>query len=299
MKPRAYKVAGGCLLFMAAVLLFISPPKITKSQPSITKYPDKSTEDDRRISKESVNNNILIRGVGNLKYRTNLLNHKPVDLIRIVAAKLPSKLPPVEEYIEQRTIENEWPKTDLYFGKNDQILHISLNKGKFQTYPLDDNAVAELQSMQGHAIVKLGYPDDLLDSGYTKEDFLTATYDRWDKYHSGNEFEYEITPVVVKITPEYKLSTSENWHLIGKEFPMILVKSGRKFYSDEGTYQTGTFTDAYKHDESIFRSWGLIPYVPIEIDGKMTLPPLGAGVSYKEPLMEAWKKRQAKSQNNR
>jgi hypothetical protein len=245
-------------------------------------------------SENGMGNNVLIRGVGNLAYRTKLLNHKTQDWIRIAAAKNSSSIPPVEEYIEQRTIENEWPNTDVYFGEHGEILHISLNKGKFETYPLDDNAIAELQSMQGHAIVKLGYPDEWLDSGYTKEDFLAATYDRWNKYHSGNEFEYEITPVVVKITPEYRLSTSQNLHLIGREFPMILVKGGRKFYSDEGTYQTGTFTDAYTHGESIFRSWGLIPYVPIEIDGKMTLPPLGAGVSYKEPLMEIWKERQKK-----
>jgi hypothetical protein len=43
----------------------------------------------------------------------------------------------------------------------------------------------------------------------------------------------------------------------------------------------------------------LDPYVPIEEDGKMVLPKIGAFAIHREPLMEAWKKRQVKSERNK
>jgi hypothetical protein len=246
-------------------------------------------------------NKLLVPGVGKISYATKRLHPKTDDWLKMVNARTTIYSAPIEAQIEARDEANAWAATEVYYGADGRILRIAINKGTFDTFPLDDVAIRDMQEIHGMAIVKIGYPDDLIESGYNNEDFIAATKDHWDRF--GTDFECEITPVVVKVVPITRTKgyseTNPYSKYMGQEFPMILVKTGRNHQRDDAGFITGTFIDEFSHSESVFRAWGLDPYVPMEEDGKMVLPKIGAFAVHREPLMEAWKKRQVKSERNK
>jgi hypothetical protein len=160
---------------------------------------------------------------------------------------------PLNAQIETRDEANAWAATVVHYGSDGRIVQIAINKGTFDTYPLDEVAISEMQDMHGMAIVKIGYPDNLIKSGYNNEDFIAATKDYWDRF--GDDIECEITPVVVKVVPitlsKRYSETNPYSKYMGQEFPMILVKTGRNYQKGDAGFITGTFTDQFSHSESV------------------------------------------------
>jgi hypothetical protein len=131
MGSRAYIVAGVTMLVMAAIVFFFQPYEI--ANPSlVTKESANPTTNDGNHSTTKVSEDIIaIRGIGSFVYHKKILNCKTEDLMRSVSNRIPSDIAPTEEDIEWRNSEGRWANTNVYFGDNEQILHISLNKGKF------------------------------------------------------------------------------------------------------------------------------------------------------------------------
>ncbi len=237
-------------------------------------------------------NSISILAVGKIKYESSEEKRSSSDWVRRILPNIPSEFAPSEEDLAIFDADQRWAKTNVYYFEDGHIAHISTNKNTYATYPMDTQAIGDLQAKFGLAIIKIGYSSSLIEAGYTKFDFLSAIYDHWNKQNDDEE--YEVTPVVVKIVP---ITNSEafpdgNPHekFMGQEFPMILTKSGRLFQADDANWKKNDFTDEFSHKESIFRAWALSTYVPIEIDGKMQLPKIGGSVVLSEPFMEAVQK---------
>jgi hypothetical protein len=232
MKQRSYAIVGICLLIVGVFISVMMSRGKTDRIADENGKSAKTRSNGNSHNKVADNKKVLVKGVGSIKYATKQLGFKPENWLRIFADNKPSEISPIESEIEWRNAEGEWPKIDVYYGDEGQILQIGINKGEFDSYPLDDVAIRDMQEMFGIAIVRLGYPDDLIDSGYSDNQFILATENHWNKLAKpGSGYECEITPVVVKVVPVTRngrfSETNPYSKYMGQEFPMILVKTGR------------------------------------------------------------------------
>jgi hypothetical protein len=288
------KIVAGLLiaLVVAILLIFKDNRNLDNLDSSAVPVVKRDKNQSRTVTNHET---IAIPGVGRLAYRSKNLGFASDQWMKQINSIVEEAYTQTEEDLAWRDENGRWNKVDVYYGEDGEILHFSVNKGLFKTYPLDDKAIDNLQNEQGLAILRFGYPESLLKSGYSTNDFVKDTVHDWDTgaEDESPRFEVEVTPVIVKVVSTGKpMNSVKDPSLLGVEIPMLFVKTGSYISVDEAPIVAETSVDGFSYSESIRRTWELKPYAPVKLGETFAIPKIGAGIPLNEPLMEAWKKRQ-------
>lgn len=250
----------------------------TKTEAIEEAHPIKHAADQANFSSAQT---VSVEGIGEIIFKSVTKQVPSIDWLRSLKNES-------EDALLRRVDGEGWNKPDVYFGENGEILHISVNKGNFDTVPFDSQALTKLQSEQGFSIVGAGYPANLLESGFSPNDFIKATSDYWDRGMGDSSIETEITPVIVEIVPTGMPIDEFRKPLLHKRVPMVLVKEANIAAPlHEPAILTDSKFDIVPVEKRVRRSWALKPYTSkTGISGEVEIP--RGGVLFDEPLKEAW-----------
>ena len=180
------------------------------------------------------------------------------------------------------------PEIDVLFGEAGEILHLSFQKGHYQTKEWSGEKVLkwmEEGTLGGNRIVQIGIPELTLDNEDMMKSLLRKTKGDIDSIgQKGREnIEFEITPVIVEITEAF----SGDPRYVGKRFPMLLERSshGPPSIGEDWGIQWP------ERAEIVRRIWSLNPFLPDPSAEDGLLPNIGSGGVFDEPLLDAWRRR--------
>lgn len=274
--------AFGLLLVVVAIAIF-------KSEWGQDDHGEAEYADEGRSSNDVVESGtptrgqfVAIEGVGAIRFSSAEKLVPSVDWLRRFGLESDDAL--------SRRIEGEkWNRPDVYFGEDGEILHITVNRGNYDTVQFDLQALKKLQDEQGLLIVRSGYPDGTVESGYKSDDFIKATFEFWDRGMGDPAVEIEITPVVVEIVSTGTAFDDLRSQWLHQRLPMILVKeTDVSAPLHEVAILTDSKYDRVPVESRVRRSWTLRTYIPASgatvESGEL---PRG-GVVLDEPLKAVW-----------
>jgi hypothetical protein len=283
-------LAAGCLLIAIALSVFlVQSGNHEDENVKVSGEREPRSHDVEPSNLSSREQLVVIGGVGEIRFKTVDRGLPSIDWLRRLDIDN-------EEALSLRISKEAWNKPDVYFGEQGEILHITVNKGNFKTVSFDIDAIRKLQEEQGFLIIKSGYPDGLIESGYKPDDFIEATYEFWDRGMGYPGIEIEITPVLVEIVPTGMPIDDLRKQLLHQRIPMILVKeSDAAAPSHEPAILTDSKFDSVPVDQRVRRSWALKPYTQIfgAVGAETEIP--SGGVLFDEPLKDAWEKVKSES----
>ena len=184
---------------------------------------------------------------------------------------------------------------DIYLDEQRELLHMAYEKGLFQTYSRDREAMKsfgrdDLPGGGGLRIVEFGVPGLTLDNIPMLKPFLFKA-DLFSAMPSENPpLEIEITPVMVEVTDGFRGDPK----YVGRKLPMMLVKRAH------GTLPPSEYREdfiEFPTQQVVRRSWSLTPFLADPEESEPTLPQVWGGGPFDEPLLEAWRAKYGDEEN--
>ena len=268
MKKKAIYLGVGLLAISLAALWIFSDDE---HSPEDTLQNQKQSTQVSSVPKSSAKT-IKVSGIGKIKYDRV---EEGVDLREFC-----SELIPDEPFLRSVVI-----KVNVYL-KGDKIVHISKNKGKYET---EDFTYRALKTMQ-HDDLKNGWGGTGCETLTHQESWLSIQ-DReklagiwmymnnrgWDSLH----YEGEITPVHIRHNQDYNGDPAN----IGKVFPALLFRTCSGLTSREEAQHP-----VYPREDTYYRRWNLVALMQGKDGTWFRNHDVGASVSFSEASLEAIEK---------